>query len=428
MSSSRGQEGNLGPDERQSGALLPHARVDDSVVPRDEVEDTSAPPVSPAVVDLVVDILWADWKRQGERLTVDDVTRQVTKRNLSAAHMESIVDRLRLRGVAIDGLQPIATTKAKIPVAANVHHRASVVRDAIGLFLQNARRYPLLTPDQELVLGRRIRAGQEADAHLWDTGEDSASLSAVVAQGKEARRKMICSNLRLVAHVAREFQEYGAFLELSDLIQEGCLGLAKAVDRFDPDRGNKFSTYAVWWIRQAVTRCMHNDERTVRVPVHILEKISRIRRARYLYSVRNGGRSPTAHQLAADTGMDPGQIDGLLQTERSFSRRSLDSPLDEDGRTLVESLACPRGSNLSALLERGFLTEELEYVIGTLPPREAAVVRAHFGMGEQEPLTLEKIGDRLGVTRERVRQIEKKAIARLAKRARRMGLEAYLVD
>jgi RNA polymerase sigma factor (sigma-70 family) len=286
--------------------------------------------------------------------------------------------------------------------------------DLIGRYLREIAVHQLLTADDEVRLGTLIAAGQLASAaleHPSDVDSMSAAekrrLRNAVRAGDEAKQAFIVSNLRLVVNIAKRYQRAG--MPLLDLVQEGNLGLIRAVEKFDHQRGYKFSTYATWWIRQAIGRAIAEKGRTIRVPTRVGDAAAAVERARN--SLREGsGREPTRAQLAEATGMTELQV---AAAERiTPDPLSLSLAQDED-RELLDTVADPDS-------ERGFVETELDddrvhlhIALATLHERERDVLMLRFGLHGDEPKTLEELGDRFKVTRERIRQIEAKAMTKL---------------
>ncbi|HXH89690.1 MAG TPA: sigma-70 family RNA polymerase sigma factor [Gaiellaceae bacterium] len=262
---------------------------------------------------------------------------------------------------------------------------ATATTDSLQLFLNEAGRYPLLTAAEEVEISKRVEAGDPA-----------------------AKEKMINSNLRLVVSIAKKYQGHG--LSLLDLIQEGVIGLIRAVEKFDWRRGFKFSTYATWWIRQAVQRGVANKSRTIRIPVHIAERETRIGRAERDLSAKLG-RPPTDEEIAVAAKISLKHLKEVREAARAVT--SLDKPLGDDNDTSIGDLV--GGGNLVEDEVEISLTETtLHKALETLAEREREVLRLRYGLGTEEPKSLEEIGRRLGLTRERVRQIEGQALSRLA--------------
>ena len=264
---------------------------------------------------------------------------------------------------------------------------AAATTDSLQLFLNEAGRYPLLTAAEEVELAKRIERGD-----------------------KEAKDLMVNSNLRLVVSIAKKYQGHG--LSLLDLIQEGIIGLIRAVEKFDWRRGFKFSTYATWWIRQAVQRGVANKSRTIRIPVHIVERETKISRAERDLTTKLG-RPPTEEEVAKAAKLPLKQVREVRQAARAVT--SLDKPIGSEGDSTFGDLFKDERSDFEEEVEVSLEQETLHRAVEKLPDREREVLRLRYGLdGAEEPKSLEEIGRRLGLTRERVRQIEGTALERLA--------------
>jgi len=265
-------------------------------------------------------------------------------------------------------------------------HLAVATTDALQLFLNEAGRWPLLTKEEEVELAKRIERG---DA--------------------EAKERMINSNLRLVVSIAKKYQGHG--LSLLDLIQEGIIGLIRAVEKFDWRRGFKFSTYATWWIRQAVQRGVANKSRTIRIPVHIADREQRIARAERTLAPKLG-RQPTEEEVAKQAKLPLKQVREVRQAARAIT--SLDRPVGE-GDAALGDLFAAEGSEPEEELTVSLEQDVLRRAVSQLPDREREVVKRRYGLnGDRDPASLDAIGKELGLTRERVRQIEASALEQLA--------------
>jgi RNA polymerase sigma factor (sigma-70 family) len=289
--------------------------------------------------------------------------------------------------------------------------------DLVRQYLNQIAATPLLTAQQEVDLSKRIEAGLYAAELLRQASEgerelpahDRQRLQTVVDDGQRAKDHMIRANLRLVVSVAKKHSHRG--LPLLDVIQEGNLGLIRAVEKFDYTKGYKFSTYAMWWIRQAIDRGIAEQTRTVRLPVHVVEEISRIGRInRRLQSEL--GREPTPPELAKATGVTEERIAELRKVAKESL--SLDSPIGDDGDTRVADLIEDTDMlGAQDIVEFSALAEQLRAVVDTLPPRDAMIITLRYGLHNGKPYTLQEIAERLGLTRERIRQLEKEALAQL---------------
>ncbi|WP_188191859.1 sigma-70 family RNA polymerase sigma factor [Nonomuraea sp. SYSU D8015] len=280
--------------------------------------------------------------------------------------------------------------------------------DLLGLYLEQIGKTPLLSAADEVDLARRIEAGLYA-GHLIARGEGTPELDLVALDGRRAKDLLIRSNLRLVVAVARRYSFRG--LPLLDIIQEGNLGLIRAVEKFDYRRGYKFSTYGMWWIRQAIERGIHDKSRTVRLPIHVAEELSRLIRVERQLATELG-REPTDAELGEAAERSPRQVAALRVLSQDMV--SLDVPVGEHGEGRIgDLLADEDGAQVQELTERRALSDELHQVVTALPPREAFIIRLRYGLSGQEVQSYSEIGEQLGLTRERIRQLEKQALKRL---------------
>ena len=290
--------------------------------------------------------------------------------------------------------------------------------DSVHTYLKSIGRTSLLTAEQEVDLAKRIEAGLFAEHKLETLGLESSvgldenfrrELEMVAEDGRRAKAHMLEANLRLVVSVAKKYSDRG--LSLLDVVQEGNLGLIRAVEKFDYTKGYKFSTYAMWWIRQAIQRGFADSARTIRLPVHVLEMLSKLSRVeRDMH--QKLGREPTPEELAVELDRTPDQIEELLRTSRQPI--SLDSTIGEDGETsigdLIEDVDAPEASEL---VDRQLMAEQLRSALDALTPREATIMAMRFGLYDGNPHTLDEIGRALGLTRERIRQLEKQSLSKL---------------
>jgi RNA polymerase primary sigma factor len=286
--------------------------------------------------------------------------------------------------------------------------------DTVGLYLKEMARVPLLTTEEEVELAKRLEAGNKARAELTrladEIGEDERlELEAIIEDGKAARDHLIKANTRLVVSIAKKYMGRG--VHFLDLIQEGNLGLMKAVEKFDYTRGYRFSTYATWWIRQTITRAIADQGRTIRVPVHMSDRIRRLyKTARQLE--QENGRKPTPEEIAARMDLEPRKVQWMLKV--SWRPMSLERPVGEEEDSelgsFIEDLTTPTPTQSAY---QNLLREKVEEVLGTLTAREARILRLRFGLQNGRSYTLEEVGQKFGLTRERIRQIEGKALRRL---------------
>ena len=302
------------------------------------------------------------------------------------------------------------------------------VSDPVRMYLQEIGRFPLLTPQQEVELAMQMETGFRADEKL-QTGEEYSDserlfLQRSVRQADRARKRLVEANLRLVVSIAKKY--VGRGLSLLDLIQEGNLGLIRAVEKFDYRKGFKFSTYATWWIRQAVTRALADQARTIRVPVHMVETINKLAQTQRVL-MQELGREPTIEEIAVELELEPAKVTELRRIAQDPV--SLETPLgEEDDSTLGDFVEDPDAEvpveAASFRLLQGYLSLALE----GLNERERQVLIMRFGIADGKVRTLEEVGAHFRVTRERIRQIETKALAKLRQPARARRLEGYLEE
>ncbi|MFI7535342.1 RNA polymerase sigma factor [Streptosporangium sp. NPDC049376] len=291
--------------------------------------------------------------------------------------------------------------------------QSSVMGDSVHTYLKSIGRRTLLTAAQEVELAKRIEAGLYAESKLEaEPGLPAAmrdDLEWIAEDGRRAKDHMLEANLRLVVSVAKKYTDRG--MALLDVVQEGNLGLIRAVEKFDYTKGYKFSTYAMWWIRQAIQRGFADSARTIRLPVHVLEMLSKLSRVERDMHQRLG-REPTPEELAVELDKTPDQIEELLRTSRQPI--SLNATIGDDGETtigdLIEDVDSPEASEV---VDRQLLGEQLRGVLGNLSPREAKIMALRFGLVDGKPHTLDEIGKHLGLTRERIRQLEKESLSKL---------------
>jgi RNA polymerase primary sigma factor len=306
-----------------------------------------------------------------------------------------------------------ADTELADEAARDLDDQTPAMGDSVHTYLKSIGRTSLLTAEQEVDLAKRIEAGLFAEHKLESVSGLSddyrRDLELVAEDGRRAKAHMLEANLRLVVSVAKKYSDRG--LSLLDVVQEGNLGLIRAVEKFDYTKGYKFSTYAMWWIRQAIQRGFADSARTIRLPVHVLEMLSKLSRVERDMHQRLG-REPTPEELAVELDRTPDQIEELLRTSRQPI--SLDSTIGEDGETsigdLIEDVDAPEASEL---VDRQLMAEQLRSALDALTPREATIMAMRFGLYDGNPHTLDEIGRALGLTRERIRQLEKQSLSKL---------------
>jgi RNA polymerase primary sigma factor len=282
--------------------------------------------------------------------------------------------------------------------------------DITGLYLREIGRVSLLTAEQEVALGQRIEAGRIAHRRLKDghLPEERPELERAVMDGLAAREHLVCANFRLVVSVAKKYANRG--VPFLDLIQEGNIGLMRAAKRFDHHLGLRFSTYATWWIRQAVTRAIADQGRTIRVPVHMSDQISKLLRTTNQLS-QHLGREPDVGELAV--AMDTPKRKVLQMIDAMRVPMSLDMPVGDEEESELGDFVADEGSPMDDEIARSTLRDLLTTLVADLPPREARILQLRYGLVNGQVHTLEQVGNKLGVTRERVRQLEAQALRRL---------------
>ena len=340
------------------------------------------------------------------------------------------------------------TSNGKSPVASNgssssngksedvLKYEASLTRvdylrgqkiDTVGLYLKEMSRVPLLDTDEEIALAKRIERGIKSEKRLAKLNghtpkAEKQLLKEYIQSGSDARDHLIQANTRLVVSIAKKY--LGRGVPFLDLIQEGNLGLMKAVKKYDYRRGFRFSTYATWWIRQTITRSIADQGRTIRVPVHMIDRIRQMYKAARRLE-QSLGRPPKVEELAECIDQPIDKVQWMLQV--SWLPLSLESPVgdDEDAELgmFVEDEHTPTPSSATA---QKLLSEKMEEVLATLSPREARILRLRFGLENGKSYTLEEVGEKFGLTRERIRQIEGKALRRLRHPMRARQLREYL--
>ena len=280
--------------------------------------------------------------------------------------------------------------------------------DSIGWYLSTIGRVPLLTAAEEIELAHHVQDGKRLLE--LPQADLTAQQKRKLRMAQRARDRMMAANLRLVVSVAKKYQNQG--LELLDLVQEGAIGLERAVDKFDPAMGYKFSTYAYWWIRQGMTRAIDNSARTIRLPIHVSEKLAKMRRISRELSHRLG-RQPNRLELAHALDMRPQELEELIAQSAPCASLDAHARGDEDRSTLGELIADPASGEHFDSMDRHLQKEHLGTWLAQLNEREQTILKLRFGLEGHDPLTLAEIGRLINVSRERVRQLEAKAILKL---------------
>jgi RNA polymerase primary sigma factor len=410
---------------------------------------------------------------------IDEIFALLAENDIEVISQEELVDRKAARNdhkVDDDGCdteEPIPGEEALEPVSATKDEDSSEIEETTTTYLREMGQFSLLTPEEEEKYSKAIRQGFDAIIEairaddtgslgmanlieriaLWEKRDPtlkpkkqhlnfmnrsveacceihhefpilrelSYKLSMYTRSIELAKDAMIKANLRLVVSIAKRYMHQG--LTLADLIQEGNLGLMRAVFRFDYTKGNKFSTYASWWIRQAITRAILDKTRTIRLPVHFLELRSQFFKAFYSL-LKELGREPTPVEISEKTGLPMDKILAILEASREPI--SLETPVGDDDSTLGDFLENQESVSPFEAVKNQELAERVTGILSTLSPREEKIIRLRFGIGENAEYTLEEIGKRFNVSRERIRQIEKKALNRLRHSSRREKLKNFL--
>jgi RNA polymerase primary sigma factor len=369
-------------------------------------------------------------------VTFEDVLMAVHEAEENVAQLEDLFDYFDEQGVEIyddkaEASQekakeaPETTQPRKQPLSGGDGLSSIPSTDITSLYFHEMGQVPLLTIEEEVELAQQWQRGRQAEQRLSRNGHDEkeqASLRREIEAGYAARDHLITANTRLVISIAKRYRGRG--VPFQDLIQEGNLGLMRAVDKFDPGRGYKFSTYATWWIRQAVTRALADQGRTIRLPVHMEESIRKLNRTAHQME-QDLGQPPSPEEIADEMGLKPRRVRWMLEVARQPV--SLQEPAGEEKNSelgsFIEDEEIPSPPEAA---EQTLLRTTLGGLLTTLSPREARILRLRFGLQDGHYYTLEEIGEKFGLTRERIRQIEKEALQRLRHPGRSRRLKDYL--
>ncbi len=358
-------------------------------------------------------------------VTMGDVTSAIDRADLSADTLDAVVRVLADEGIEVTESPAEEEPDTRLPDFDTESARRAGTSDLVRIYLREIGRVPLLTAEDEVELAKAIEAGLYAEEKLNGgyplLGEERADLEWLAADGVRGKQRLIEANLRLVVSIAKRY--IGRGLVFLDLIQEGNLGLIRAVEKFDYTRGYKFSTYATWWIRQAITRAIADQARTIRVPVHMVETINKLARVqRQLH--QELGREATVDEIAAEMGVEPERVAEIQRIAQEPV--SLQSPIGEEESDLgdfIEDADAVVPIEAAAFI---MLQDQLERVLCELSDREQRIIQLRFGLTDGHPRTLEEVGREFGVTRERIRQIESKTLAKLRHPSRAVLLREYL--
>ena len=371
-------------------------------------------------------------------ISLDDVLASYPEAENNLDQLEELFEELLEAGIEISGLEPVTDGPQKTPdkkeaetqededeLDDSAFFEAVEADDTIGLYLKEIGRVDLLTAEEEVALAKRIERGQMAAEELAQNGVDGErrkELEALVEDGWAAREHLISANSRLVISVAKKY--IGRGVPFLDLIQEGNIGLIRAAKKFDYHRGHKFSTYATWWIRQAVTRAIADQGRTIRVPVHMGDQINKLIRTSHRLT-QELGREPTVQELADALEVPLRKAEQMIKVARR--PLSLETPTDDEADSVlgdfIEDVDSPEPVET---VTAHMLRDQLNEILSTLPPREVRILQMRYGLVDGQTYTLEEVGKKLGVTRERVRQIEAQALSRLRHPTHSRKLRDYL--
>jgi RNA polymerase primary sigma factor len=375
------------------------------------------------VINRLVGALVDDYHRQGESLNSEQVLRLVSKNGLDAEGHLEIRRGLQTLGIRVDD-----PDDADFETFAGDGTSRASAQNSVRAYLREIGSYRLLDARQEVKLGRQIEAGKKAEELLGEKPNHHRKLQIeqLIDRGNLARDRLTTANLRLVVSIAKSYVGRSD-LELLDLIQEGSRGLMDAVERYDYRRGFKFSTYATWWIHQRVIRGMADLGRTIRLPVHIVEKLNKIFRTRRALLAERPGYEPSASEISEYVGLPPSKVQFLLEISKVPERLDEPLPFDDGGTTtLADRVPSQSTLNPEQIFMQTYLAELISQSVEQLTSQQERVLRERFGLDDGHERTLEEIGLEFGVTRERIRQIESKALDRMRHPVRAARLSEFL--
>ena len=373
-------------------------------------------------------------------LTVEDVLELFPEAENDLPELEDLFAYLYSEGleiVSVEEQSPAPPAEAKAlqsKVEAEVHSPEEVfdlssisTDDSISLYLKEMASVPLLKPEEEIRLAKRLERGEAALRTLEKDGlepDKRERLLRQIEQGSAARAHLIKANTRLVVSIAKRYMGQG--VPFLDLIQEGNLGLMKAVEKFDYRRGCKFSTYATWWIRQSITRALAEQGRIIRLPSHVGDRIRKVYRTAQQLE-QDAGQRPTPAEIADNVGMPSGKVRWLLRVSRR--PLSLEKPVgEEEDSELGEFIEDEDNPTPTDSVTQSLLAQKMDEILSTLSPREARILRLRFGLQDGRAYTLKEVGEKFGLTRERIRQIEREALHRLRHPSRSRQLRDYMTE